>query len=237
MSHRFAALVVVLGAFVSIASLAALWVGVTDYMVASSGPKRRAAAAELSPGARGWYGVDGCVRHDLAVVVTAENVVYRLGERGPAPDEGDRTYTPLAAIDDCDEDKPPRHVYAIVEDQETTETTLGRTGPRLIAPPPIAAHVDGTIGPRVGDRSRLRRAQRRMPADTPGLAEAPLLRKNGRPGDRGVALFTAAAGLHGLLLLALGARWILRRRRLRDAIRSGEHDEQEAEFFRTETLD
>jgi hypothetical protein len=237
MSHRFAALVVVLAAFISIASTAALWVGISDWLVASAGPRRRVAADALPTTARGWYLIDGCVRHDLAVVVTEQNVVYRLGERGPAPDETDRTYTPLAARDDCDEERPPRRVFALVEDAEATETTLGRSGPRLIAPPPIAAVVEGTIGPRVGDRGRRDRALRKMPAQVPGLTDAPLLRKGARPGDKGVAAFTAAAGLHGLLLLALGGRWLSRRRQRREALRAGQVDEAEDQFFRTETLD
>src|SRR5262249_30478605 len=150
MSHRFAALVVVLAAFVSIASMAALWVGASDWWVASAGGRRRVVAQALSPTARGRFVGGGCVRHHLAGVVPAEEIAYRLGEPGPPPDDGDRTYTPVSARDECDDDRPPRRVFAVLEDAEATSTTLGRSGPRRIAPPPIAAVVEGTIGPRVG---------------------------------------------------------------------------------------
>jgi hypothetical protein len=239
MSHRFTALIVLLGAFVSIASLAALWVGIGDWMVASAGPRRRLTAAELPASARGWFRIEGCVRHDLAVVVTAEDVVYRLGEPGPAADDGDRIYTPLTARADCDEERSPARVFALVEDAEATGTTLGRSGPRRVAPPPIPAVVEGTIGPRVVDRGRARKARRLMSkaGELPGLADAPLLRKDARPGESWVALVTAGAGLHGLILLALGTRWVIRRQRRREGLRSGQIDENEEQFFRTETLD
>jgi hypothetical protein len=237
MSHRFTALVIVLGAFVSIASLAATWVGVTDWLVASSGGHRRVAAEALASDARGWFTVDGCVRHDYAVVVTEEGVVYRLGEKGPAPEEGDRTFTPLATRDDCDEDHLPRRVYALVEDAEATDTTLGRTAPTLVAPPPIVARVDGTIGPRVGDASRAQKGRQKLEGVLAGIAQAPLLKKGGRPADRTVAALTAAIGLHGLLFLALGARWLRRKRQREQAMREGRIDEAEEHFFRTETLD
>jgi hypothetical protein len=237
MSHRFTALVVVLGAFVSIASLAAAWVGVTDWLVASSGGHRRIAAEALARDARGWFALDGCVRHDFAVVVTGEGVVYRLGEKGPAPDEGDRTFTPLAARDDCEEDRPPRRAFALVEDAEATDTTLGRTAPTLVAPPPIVARVDGTIGPRVGDAGRAGKVRKKLDGIVPGIAEAPLLKKGGHPADRTVALLTAAIGVHGLLFLALGARWLRRKRRREQAVREGRVDEAEEQFFRSETLE
>ena len=73
--------------------------------------------------------------------------------------------------------------------------------------------------------------------DRPGTAEAPLLAKGGRPGERWVAAVTVGAGLHGLLLLTLGARWLRRRQRRRERLRSGEIDEAEERFFRTETLE
>jgi hypothetical protein len=237
MSHRFTALVVVLGAFVSIASLAATWVGVTDWMVASGGKHRGVAAEAIASDARGWFTIDGCVRHDYAVVVTAENVVYRLGEKGPAPEDGDRTFTPLAARDDCIEDHPPRRIFTLVEDAEATETTLGRAAPTLIAPPPIVARVDGTIGPRVGDVGRANKVRQKLEGVVSGIAEAPLLKKGGHPADRTVAALTAAIGIHGLLFLALGARWLRQKRQRELAIREGRVDEVEDAFFRSETLD
>lgn len=237
MSHRFTALSVVLGAVLSIASLAALWVGISDWMVASTGPKQRLAAEALPANARGWYQLAGCVRHDLAVVVTEEGLVYRLGDAAAATDDADRIYTPLAAREDCDDDHPPKRVYALVEDAEATNTTLGRTAPSRIAPPSIPAVVDGTIGPRIGDHSRANKARKKIGPEIVGIADAPLLRKGGRPAVRWVAAVTAGSGVHGLLLLALGAHWLRRRARREEALRSGQLDEAEESFFRSETID
>ncbi len=211
MSHRFAALSLVLGAVLLTASVAAIWVGATDTIVTLSGPKRRMEASALSPSARGWFALDGCVRHDQAVVVSADGVVYRLGERGPEADDGDRVYTPIAARGDCDDEKPPQRIYALLEDAEGTGTTLGRSAPRLVAPPSIPATVEGTIGPRVGSSRRAAKAKAKLGGGLPGLAEAPLLRKDARPGVLWVGLFTCGSGLHGFLLLALGARYLRRR--------------------------
>lgn len=239
MSHRFTALVVALAAFVLTASAAALWVGIGDYLLASSGGRQQVELARLASARRGWFVVDACVRHDLAAVVSVDDVVYRLGERGPAPDDGDRTYTPLAAPDDCDDGKMPAHVYALLEDAEGSETTLGRAAPTIVAPPSIRARVEGTIGPRAGDRGRAAKARRKLAGVVPGITDvdaAPLLKKDARPPDKMVALVTAAAGLHGLLLFALGWRWLRRRARRRAELESGALDDAEEEFFRTETL-
>lgn len=237
MSHRLTALAIVLGAILLTASFAALWVGVTDWMVAAAGGKQRMAAEALPRTARGWYELTGCVRHDLAVVVTAQGVVYRLGDPGTAPDDTDRTYTPIAAREDCDDDRPPQHLYALMEDWEGSNTTLGRVAPRRIAPPSVVAIVEGTIGPGVGDRANAKKARARMAADVPAAAELPLLRKGGLPRDKTVSIVTGAVGLHGFLLFALGARWMRRRARRQAAVQRGEVDEGEEQFFKTETLD
>lgn len=236
MSHRFAALVVVLVAVLLTASLAAIWVGATDWIVAAAGPRRAIDATALPAAGAGWFATEACVRHDLAVVVTAEGVAYRLGEAGPASDDGDRVYTPLAARDDCDDERPPRAIYALLEDAESSGTTLGRAAPRRFAPPPIPARVEGTVGPRVGDRGRAAKARRKLTVELASVADVPLLRKDGRPGDRRLAMFTIGAGAHGLLLLALGARYVRRRARRRAALLSGQLDDAEEQFFRTETL-
>jgi hypothetical protein len=237
MSNRFTALVVVLASFVLTASAAALWVGVSDFLLASAGGRRHVETAKLPELGRGWYQLDACIRHDLAVVVTADEVVYRLGEHGPAPDDGDRTYTPLSDASDCDDARPPSHVYALLEDAEGSETTLSRSAPSLVAPPPIRARVEGTIGARVGDRGRADKARRKLGDAVPGLDAAPLLHKGGRPPDKMVSIITAAAGLHGLLLFTLGVLYLRRRARRRADLASGRLDDAEEEFFRTETID
>jgi hypothetical protein len=237
MSNRFTALVVVLATFILTASTAALWVGVSDFLLASAGGRRHVEPAALPALGRGWYVIDACVRHDLAVVVTADDVVYRLGERGPAPDDGDRTYTPLAAASDCDDDRPPSRVYALLEDAEGSETTLSRSAPTLVAPPPIRARVEGTVGVRVGDRGRAAKALRKLGDAAPGIDVAPLLHKGGHPPDKTVSMVTTAAGLHGLLLFVIGALYVRRRARRRADLVSGRLDDAEDEFFRTETLD
>jgi len=237
MSHRFTALSVVLGAILSIASLAALWVGISDWIVASAGPRQHLLAQALSANAHGWFQLDGCVRHDLAVVVTEEGLVYRLGDPAASTDDADRIYTPLAARQDCDDDHPPSHVYALVEDAEATGTTLGRAAPSRIAPPSIPAVVDGTIGPRIGDHGRANKARKKIGTEIAGINDAPLLRKGGRPGVRWVAAVTAGSGIHGFLLLALGARWLRRRAEREEALRTGQVDEAEESFFRSETID
>jgi len=234
MSNRFTALVVVLASFVLTASAAALWVGISDFLLASAGGRRHVEIARLPELGRGWYQLDACIRHDLAVVVTADEVVYRLGEHGPAPDDGDRTYTPLSDASDCDDARPPAHVYALLEDAEGSETTLSRS---LVAPPPIRARVEGTIGARVGDRGRAGKARSKLGDAAPGLDAAPLLHKGGRPPDKMVSMITAAAGLHGLLLFTLGVFYLRRRARRRADLASGRLDDAEEEFFRTETID
>ncbi len=237
MSHRFAALVIVLGVVLLAASGAALWVGITDTMVAMAGPMQRIPVEELVNHPRGWFELSACVRHDVAVVVSRTGPIYRLGDSGPPPDDDDRVYTPLSALDDCEDEKPPRKVYALVEDADSATTTLNRAAALRIAPPSIPAVVRGTVGPRIGIASNAAKARAKLAADLVGAADAPLVRKDGHPVDLWVSLVTAGAGVHGLLLLALGARYLQRRARRREELRTGALDDAEEEFFRTETLD
>ena len=81
---------------------------------------------ELLPDARGVVAVLGCVRHDLAVAVTSDKAVYAVGTRAPGADEDDRVFTPLSAHDDCDEGKPPRRIFALVQEDGGLDNTIGR---------------------------------------------------------------------------------------------------------------
>lgn len=237
MSHRFAALVIVLGVVLCAVSGAALWVGVTDALVALSGPMRRVPASELGGHPRGWFEVSGCVRHDLAVVVARGGEVYRLGEKGPSPDDDDRVYTPISEREDCDDERLPRRIFALVEDADSATTTLNRAATLRVAPPSIPAAVRGTIGPRIGIASNAAKARKKLPPDLAGRDDAPLLRKDAHPVDLWVSSITAGAGVHGLLLLWLGGRYLRRRARRREELRTGQVDDAEEAFFRTETLD
>ena len=238
MSHRFAVLAIVLAVVLSAASLSALWVGAADALVTASGPMKHIPVEQISNYRRGWLELAGCVRHDLAVVVAQDGTIFRLGEDGPAADSDDRVYTPITARADCDDDKPPARIYALIEDADSATTTLARVGRQGIVPPSIPAVVRGIIGPRTYDKSRAEKARAKLTTVAlPGLAEAPVLRKDGHPGEMWVSLVTMGAGVHGLLLLALGARYLRRRARRREALRTGQIDDAEEEFFRTETLD
>jgi hypothetical protein len=237
MSHRSAALVVVLAALLFTAAGAAVYVGVCDLRLTSAGDKQYIPAQELAPDAHGWFGIAACVRHDLAVVVMADGTAYKLGEPGIDIDEHDLIYTPLSAVADCADDRPPAHVYALVEDTDSEGTTLRRAAKERIAPPPVAAGVDGIIDIRAGDSRRASKAARKLAPELPEIVHVPLLKKGGRPGQRWVAWLTVASGLHGFLLLALGVVWIRRRARRLEALRSGELQGAEEEFFATETLE
>ena len=237
MSHRFSALALVLGAILLCASGAAFWVGATDSMLATSGPRRVIPVEALPRVTRGWYLLDACIRHDLAVVVTSEGTAYKLGEPSVESDDTDRIYTPLAARSDCADDGPPKHVYALVEDADAVNTTFARFGQARIAPPPIAGTVEGIVGPRSGDKGRARRAERRLAAEVPGIEGVPLVRKDGRPSPLWLGLVTMGAGLHGILLLAIAGLYLRRRAARRDELRTGVLDDAEERFFETETLD
>lgn len=237
MSHRFAALALVLGAILLSSSAAAFWVGATDALLATSGPRRVIAVEDLPSDTRGWYLLGACIRHDLAVVVTSAGTAYKLGEPGIESDDTDRIYTPLSARADCADDRPPQHVYALVEDADAVNTTFARGGHARIAPPPIAGTVDGTIGSRMGDRSRARQAARTLAAELPGLERVPLLRKDGHPAPLWLGLVTMGAGLHGLVLLVIAALYYRRRALRREELRTGVLDDAEERFFQTETLE
>ncbi|MEO6950477.1 MAG: hypothetical protein ABI321_01585 [Polyangia bacterium] len=237
MSHRFAALALVLGAILFASSAAAFWVGATDTLLATSGPRRSIAVEDLPLHSRGWYLLSTCIRHDLAVVVTSAGTAYKLGEPGIESDDTDRIYTPLAARSDCDDDRPPRHVYALVEDADAVNTTFARGGHARIAPPPIEGTVEGTIGPRVGDRSRARQAARKLAVELPGVEGVPLVHKDGHPGPLWLGLVTMAVGLHGIVLLVIAGLYYRRRALRREDLRTGALDDAEERFFETETLE
>ena len=189
--------------------------------------------------ARGWLATFGCVRHDLAVGVTKQGTVYRLGEADPHNDEGgsDRVFTPLAAREDCDEAKRPEKIFALVENDDSLGDTITHVYRQKVAPPPVPAIVSGVIGygaghPRLATAARSYYAQRlHLPLDA-----QPLLVKGKQPGVLWVALVTTAAGAHGFLFAGLGVWWMIRRAKRKRAILKGEIDPAEEEFFSSETL-
>lgn len=213
MPRALVGLLLVLGIFVAVVSTAALVLGVDEARLASAGPRRDFAAAELGPDARGLVAVLGCVRHDLAVGVTADGDVYPLGAPPAGAADDDRVFTPLTARDDCDEGKPPRRVFAVVEDDDALGNTIGRVYKARVAPPPVPAFVDGVIGYGAGHARLAARARAFFRARGLDAAGAPLLQKGKRPGVRWVAVTTAAAGVHGYLLIVLGAAWAVRKQR------------------------
>ncbi len=204
-----------LGAFIAVTSTAALVLGANETMLDSSGPRRDLAAEEVRPTARGWIAAFGCVRHDLAVAVTAGKTVYKLGQRPADADESDRVFTPLSARDDCDEGRPPHQIYVLVEDDDALGNTIGRVFRADVAPPPVPAFVDGVIGYGAGHARLADVARGWLGAHGVDVAGAPLMQKGKRPGVRWVAVTTALAGLHGYLLIGLGIWWALRRGRRR----------------------
>jgi hypothetical protein len=215
-----------LGLFVLFVSTAALDRGIQEIRLDRSGPRRALTPDELTPSRRGWVAVFGCVRHDLAVAVAHGDRVYRLGASVAGASDEDPVFTPLAARDDCDEGRPPRRLYAIVEDDEALGTTLGRVYQARVTPPPVPAFVDGVVGFRAlvhgGEAAAATAFWRHDGLELGGL---PLLAKGKHPGVLWVAILTAAAGAHGYLLLTLVVVWGLRRRR-RAADRSHFSDEE-----------
>jgi hypothetical protein len=233
MSRPLVALLAALALFILVVATAALVLGVDEARLASQARRHDFAAEELPPRATGWIALFGCLRHDLAVGVTGQREVYRLGARPPASEDDDRVFTPLAARDDCDEGKKPSKIYALIEDDDALGNTIGRVYKERVAPPPVPAFVDGVIGFGAG-HARLGQAARDFfVRDGLAVADAPLMQKGKHPGVRWVAITTAAAGAHGYLLVALGAYLIVRRRRkLRAARVAREHlTHQEQEFF------
>jgi hypothetical protein len=220
-------------AFIAIASTAALVLGLDEARLAAQPRRIDVAADEITPSLRGWVAAFGCLRHDLAVGVTARREVYRLGARPPESDDDDRVFTPLAAAADCDEARPPRKVWALVEDDDALSNTIGRVYKSRVAPPPVPAFVDGVIGFHAG-HARLGDAARAFFArDGLDVTAAPLVQKGRHPGVRWVAITTAAVGAHGYLLVAVAAYLLVRRRRKQRA----QHEErehltqEEQEFF------
>jgi hypothetical protein len=220
-SRRLTIVLSVLGLGVAVASAAALRSGVQEARLILSGPRRQSAAENLPTSVNGWWAVAGCVRHDRALGVNAAGRVYRLGSESAS--EGGRVFTPLSARDDCDEDRPPRRLYALVEDDEALSNTIGHVYAQAVAPPPVLAVVDGTIGFSTGHAQLAERAAARWVQDGLPVDALPLLVKGRRPGVLWVALTTAAFGAHGVLLLGLGLWWATRRAR---------RDDAEAQFFR-----
>jgi hypothetical protein len=230
MPRRLLVLMIALAVGVGAVSLVALLSGLDEARLAASGPRRDLAVSELAQ-SRGFIGTFGCVRHDLAVGVTASQRVYRLGERLPAAEELVRVFTPLAAPADCDEDRAPKNIYALVEDDDSLGTTITHSYRVDVPPPPVPAMVSGVIGYGSGHLRQARAARVRLKAlGLPLGASAPLLVKGKRPGVLWVAVLTALAGVHGLLFCALGFWWVRRRIRRRKATLIDEGD-VEGEFF------
>jgi hypothetical protein len=212
--------------------------GLDESRLAWSAQRRDLLPGELER-ARGWLATFGCVRHDLAVGVTRERTVYRLGEADPHNDEGpsDRVFTPLAAREDCDEARRPSRIYALVENDDSLGDTITHVYRQKVAPPPVPAIVSGVIGYGAGHAAQADAARRYYASKMKfPLDEQPLLVKGKQPGVLWVALVTTAAGAHGFLFAGLGVWWMIRRARRRNAILRGEIDPAEEEFFRSETL-
>ncbi len=204
-------------------STAALYLGVEEARLARIGKRQDLAAEEVTPSTRGWVAVFGCVRHDLAVAVSRDgHDVHPVG--APGSTDEDRLFTPLSARDDCQEGRAPKKLYALVEEPDALDTTIGRVYQARVAPPPVPAFVDGVIGYGAGSTLLARRAATKLAID---LAEVPLLAKGRHPGVFWVAALTAAVGLHGYALIA--AVWIWSRRRARrNAARSQFSDDENA---------
>jgi hypothetical protein len=232
-------LIVAVGALAGLAIVSGIVLvsGLDEVRLDRGGPRRDVTVAELAH-ARGWIATFGCVRHDLAVGVTRYGRVYRLGAGQPDSEDSDRVFTPLAAADDCDEEKKPRAVFALVEDDDALGTTISYTYKQKVAPPPVPAVVSGVIGYGAGHR-RLADLARATFARDLGVVidEQPLLAKGKQPGVLWVAALTAAAGAHGFAFVALAGVWVWRRARRRRKILSGEVEEAEEEFFKSETLE
>jgi hypothetical protein len=240
----------VLLAGIAFLSTVATITGLEESRLALQKARKDVMPEELA-GTSGWLAVYGCIRHDLAVGVSRARGVFRVGtaaiERRPAqkdappPEDPDRVYTPLAARDDCDEAKPPKRVYALIENDDSLGDTITHVYKQAVAPPPVPAIVAGVVGRGAGHRREAARA-RAFAVETLGLGaagvgDAPLLVKGRRPGVLWVAVLTAAAGLHGYALVVVAIVWAVRRHRRRRAIALGHTSEAEEEFWRSETPD
>jgi hypothetical protein len=220
------ALVLALLVILFAGSTAALWLGVEEAELARIAHPADYAAEELAPSTTGWVAVFGCVRHDLAVAVTADGHVYPLGGTAPGATDEDRVFTPLSARGDCEEGRAPQKIYALVEDDDALGNTIGRVYEHRVAPPPVPAFVEGVIGYGAGSTALARRAAANLHVDP---AKMPLLAKGRHPGVLWVALVTAAAGLHGYALIVVVLVWT--RRRARRAAARGEFSDEENEFL------
>jgi hypothetical protein len=216
-------LFVFLGTLLVAASSFLVWAGIQDARLCRSGPRRDFAAAELPPSLSGVVAVVGCVRHELAVGVTHKGVAYKLGTAAAGASDEDLVYTPLAAADDCEEGRAPRRLYALIQDDDGLDNTIGRVYQRRIAPPPVPAIVEGIVG--YGSARR----QATPAALALGGDGLPVIAKGKRPGVLWVALVTAGAGVHGFVLLAVVALWLRRRDRRRAA--EAEFTDQENDFL------
>ena len=207
-----------------------VYAGLEDARLVWSGPRRDFSAAELPPSPSGVVAVVGCVRHELAVGVTRHGDAYKLGTAAAGASDEDLVYTPISAADDCDEARPPRKLFALVQDDDGLDNTIGRVYQRRVAPPPVPAIVDGVVGFHAA-RHQAKAAARAIAAlaGSSGADALPVIAKGKRPGVLWVALVTVAAGLHGFILLAVVALWMRRRERRRVA--DAEFSEQENEFL------
>ena len=232
-------LIVAAGVAVLVAafSTVALRSGLDETRFIFSGRQREVAIDALER-ERGWLALQGCLRHELALGVRTDGHVFRLGAERFDPDAHDRVFTPLSAAEDCADDRPPGKLYALVEDDEALGTTITYAYQQQIAPPPVAVVLGGAVGYGTGRADLAARArefyQREIKVDVTGL---PLFVKGRRPGVLWVALLTAAAGVHGYLLVLVGAWWVWRRWRRKRAILAGHTSEAEEEFFESETLE
>ena len=169
-------------------STAALWLGVRGGAPGAQRPsqrlRRRGAAAVDARLGRASF---GCVRHDLAVAVTADGArLSRSAARAPGArsDEDRRCFTPLSARDDCDEGRAPQRIFALVEDDDALGNTIGRVYKTRVAPPPVPAFVEGVIGYGAARRRWRARGRAKLQLD---LGRAPLLAKGRHPGVLWVA--------------------------------------------------
>lgn len=219
-------LFVFLGSILVAASSFLVYAGVEDARLCRSGPRRDFAAAELPPSVTGVVAVVGCVRHELAVGVTRHGDAYKLGTAQAGAADDDLVYTPLAAADDCEEGRAPRRLFALVQDDDGLDNTIGRVYQRRIAPPPVPAIVDGIVGYHSARHQAVTAARALGVGGGDGL---PVIAKGKRPGVLWVALVTAGAGAHGFILLAVVALWMRRRDRRQAA--AAEFTDQENDFL------
>ena len=222
--------------------------GVDETTLALQTKRRDLTVDELAADhAGGWVAVYGCVRHDLAVGVNRARGPFRLGstelERGRRdnPDaqvEADRVFTPLSALDDCDEERPPTKIFALIEDDDTLGDTISFAYRSKVLPPPVKAIVSGVVGHGAGHGSAASKGRSFLAQSLKlDLDGRPLLVKGKQPGVRWVAMLTLAAGAHGYLLCVLLVVWAVRRTLRQRAILSGQVSEAEEDFFRSETVD